>query len=228
MTTLADSRTPVLLGEIMDTIAADEQLHDPRVDALDVYDRRNGVEHARKHLRLPRTFGAMSDVHPSSFGFTRTPLRYRIKRVEEITGYRPLRAVGQAVDGDSVGGVCSGSEFAEPVGPQQYSSRMIDSAKVPGAARAYFDGGDVRGVFTEDAVVRDDGRTYVGIEEIVAWKSAVSTAFTFTQKIESVNTPGSAVVVSVKVEGDFPGSPVQLHHHFTLDGDRISALTVCP
>ncbi|MCD2105730.1 MAG: nuclear transport factor 2 family protein [Rhodococcus sp. (in: high G+C Gram-positive bacteria)] len=105
---------------------------------------------------------------------------------------------------------------------------MTDSAKVPGAARAYFDGGDVRDVFTEDAVVRDDGRTYVGIEEIVAWKSAVSTAFTFTQKIESVNTPGSAVVVSVKVEGDFPGSPVQLHHHFTLDGDRISALTVCP
>ncbi|WP_409334028.1 hypothetical protein, partial [Staphylococcus aureus] len=42
VTTLADSRTPVLLGEIMDTIAADEQLHDPRVDALDVYDRRNG------------------------------------------------------------------------------------------------------------------------------------------------------------------------------------------
>src|SRR3546814_13033009 len=42
VTTLADSRTPVLLGEIMDTIAADEQLHDPRVDALDVYDRPNG------------------------------------------------------------------------------------------------------------------------------------------------------------------------------------------
>jgi hypothetical protein len=34
--------------------------------------------------------------------------------------------------------------------------------------------------------------------------------------------------VSVNVEGDFPGSPIRLHHHFTLDGDRISALTVCP
>ncbi len=72
VTTLADSRTPVLLGEIMDTIAADEQLHDPRVDALDVYDRRNGRTCAKaspftSHIR------AMSDVHPSSFGFTRTP-----------------------------------------------------------------------------------------------------------------------------------------------------------
>ena len=105
---------------------------------------------------------------------------------------------------------------------------MIDSAKVPGAARAYFDGGDARDVFTEDAVVRDDGRTYVGIGEIVAWKSAVSTAFPFTQKIESVHTPGSAVVVTVNDEGNFPGSPIRLHHHFTLDGDRISALTVCP
>ncbi len=65
---------------------------------------------------------------------------------------------------------------------------MIDSAKVPGAARAYFDGGDVRDVFTEDAVVRDDGRTYVGIEEIVAWKSAVSTAFTSPRR-SSRSTP---------------------------------------
>ena len=105
---------------------------------------------------------------------------------------------------------------------------MIDSAKVPGAARAYFDGGDVRGVSPKTQWFVTTAGRMVGIEEIVAWKSAVSTAFTFTQKIESVNTPGSAVVVSVKVEGDFPGSPVQLHHHFTLDGDRISALTVCP
>jgi len=84
VTTLADSRTPVLLGEIMDTIAADEQLHDPRVDALDVYDRRNGSNMRESisvylaHSGDVRRASEQLRIHPNT-------LRYRIKRVEEIT-----------------------------------------------------------------------------------------------------------------------------------------------
>nr|WP_218681294.1 PucR family transcriptional regulator [Rhodococcus qingshengii] len=84
VTTLADSRTPVLLGEIMDTIAADEQLHDPRVDALDVYDRRNGSNMRESisvylaHSGDVRRASKQLRIHPNT-------LRYRIKRVEEIT-----------------------------------------------------------------------------------------------------------------------------------------------
>ena len=84
VTTLADSRTPVLLGEIMDTIAADEQLHDPRVDALDVYDRRNGSNMRESisvylaHSGDVRRASEQLRIHPNT-------LRYRIKRAEEIT-----------------------------------------------------------------------------------------------------------------------------------------------
>jgi DNA-binding PucR family transcriptional regulator len=84
VTTLADSRTPVLLGEIMNAIAADEQLHDPRIDALDVYDRRNGSnmrESVSVYLALSGDVRRASEqlrIHPNT-------LRYRIKRVEEIT-----------------------------------------------------------------------------------------------------------------------------------------------
>ena len=38
----------------------------------------------------------------------------------------------------------------------------------------------------------------------------------------------SAAIVQVKLEGNFPGSPVELHHHFSLAGYKIAALTICP
>lgn len=83
-------------------------------------------------------------------------------------------------------------------------------------------------LFTEDAVVHDDGRTHVGLDAIRAWTDAVASAFTFTRTVTDTTTAGNAVVVRTRVAGDFPGSPVDLHHHFSLDGERISALTICP
>lgn len=42
-------------------------------------------------------------------------------------------------------------------------------------------------------------------------------------------TTGAATVVQLEIAGDFPGSPVNLHHHhFTVVGDRTAALTICP
>jgi hypothetical protein len=74
----------------------------------------------------------------------------------------------------------------------------------------------------------EDGRTHVGLDAIREWTDAVAAAFTFTRTVTDTTTAGNAVVVRTRVAGDFPGSPVDLHHHFSLDGDRISALTTCP
>jgi hypothetical protein len=43
VTTLAESRTAVLLGEILDVVGAHVELHDPRLDALFGYDRKHSV-----------------------------------------------------------------------------------------------------------------------------------------------------------------------------------------
>lgn len=82
-------------------------------------------------------------------------------------------------------------------------------------------------VFTSDAVVHDDGHTHMGINEIAAWANEVATAFTFTRTVISAIVQPNAAVVRVRVKGDFPGSPVELHHHFSLTEDRIAALTIC-
>jgi hypothetical protein len=82
-------------------------------------------------------------------------------------------------------------------------------------------------LFTSDAVVHDHGRTHVGIDAIAAWSNEVASAFTFTRTVISVFVQPNSALVGVLVQGDFPGSPVELHHHFSLADDRIAAFTIC-
>ncbi|WP_424809529.1 PucR family transcriptional regulator [Rhodococcus sp. 27YEA15] len=84
VTTLADSRTAVLLAEILERLGQDEQLRDPRIDALFAYDARNGStmsESVRTYLAFSgdvRRAAERLQIHPNT-------LRYRIRRIEEIT-----------------------------------------------------------------------------------------------------------------------------------------------
>ena len=83
-------------------------------------------------------------------------------------------------------------------------------------------------LFTGDAVVHDEDRTHLGIEAIRSWNAQVATAFTFTRTISEATIRPHAAIVRVHLEGDFPGSPVELHHHFSLADEMITALTICP
>lgn len=85
VTTLTESRTAVLLGEILDLVAAHAELSDPRLDALFDYDREHSSnlrESAETYLAKHgdvRSAASALRVHPNT-------LRYRIRRVEEIIG----------------------------------------------------------------------------------------------------------------------------------------------
>lgn len=85
VTTLAESRTAVLLGEILDLVGTHAELHDPRLDALFDYDREHSshlCESAEMYLAKHgdvRSAASALQVHPNT-------LRYRIRRVEEIIG----------------------------------------------------------------------------------------------------------------------------------------------
>lgn len=85
VTTLAESRTAVLLGEILDLVEQHPELHDPRLDALFEYDTTHAsnlsesAESYLAHYGDVRSAAAAVQVHPNT-------LRYRIRRVEEIVG----------------------------------------------------------------------------------------------------------------------------------------------
>ncbi|MEV0029755.1 helix-turn-helix domain-containing protein [Nocardia sp. NPDC050793] len=85
VTTLAESRTAVLLGEIFDLLATRDDLRDPRVRALFDYDRDHGSQlgesvegYLREHGDVRHAAAALR-VHPNT-------LRYRLRRAESITG----------------------------------------------------------------------------------------------------------------------------------------------
>lgn len=85
VTTLEESRTSVLLGEIVELVANHEQLIDPRIATLRRYDEKNdgvmtqSLEAYLAHFGDVRAAAEVLRVHPNT-------LRYRMKRVEEILG----------------------------------------------------------------------------------------------------------------------------------------------
>ncbi|MEV0247724.1 helix-turn-helix domain-containing protein [Nocardia sp. NPDC050712] len=85
VTTLAESRTAVLLGEILGLLRAEPDLRDPRLDALYDYDSAHSANlgaSVEVYLRAHGDVRAAAQtlrVHPNT-------LRYRIRRAEHVTG----------------------------------------------------------------------------------------------------------------------------------------------
>ncbi|GAA4573174.1 nuclear transport factor 2 family protein [Planotetraspora kaengkrachanensis] len=81
---------------------------------------------------------------------------------------------------------------------------------------------------TEDALITDDGRRYQGADAVRAWNDEASKKVRATYEVKDVADDDGRTLVTVEVGGDFPGSPVVLRFDFTVDGDKISALTIAP
>ena len=97
------------------------------------------------------------------------------------------------------------------------------------AAHDRHDIGAALATFAEDAVVRDEGETWAGTDQIRQWLTKTSSEYTYTRILLGAEPTGTASwVVRTRLEGNFPGSVVDLRYEFTLDGDRIAALTIAP
>lgn len=82
--------------------------------------------------------------------------------------------------------------------------------------------------FTEDAVVRDEANTYTGRSAIRQWKTGVSQKYAYTVEPFSIAREGDRIVVTSRLVGDFPGSPVDLRYFFVLRGEKIAGLEIMP
>jgi ketosteroid isomerase-like protein len=82
--------------------------------------------------------------------------------------------------------------------------------------------------FAPDAVVRDEGKTYVGQDAIRAWKQEAGSAYTYTVEPFAIAREGHKVVVTSHLTGNFPGSPIDLRYLFALDGGLITSLEIIP
>ena len=80
--------------------------------------------------------------------------------------------------------------------------------------------------FTEDAVVVDESQTYTGRDAIRRWKEAATARYKYTSRPFAFEKQGEKTVVTSRLTGDFPGSPVDLRYAFELDRGRIASLKI--
>lgn len=92
--------------------------------------------------------------------------------------------------------------------------------------------GDVEALlacFTNDAEVIDENETYHGHDEIRGWREAVTSKYTYTVTVVSSEVVGATrCIITAQLEGNFPGSRVQLRFRFFLRGGLIAALEIAP
>jgi len=82
--------------------------------------------------------------------------------------------------------------------------------------------------FAAGAVVRDEGKTITGVAAIKAWRIETGEKYHHVVEPLSVSTREGKVVVTGKVSGSFPGSPINLEHIFEIEGGRIVSLEIRP
>lgn len=107
------------------------------------------------------------------------------------------------------------------------------SLNLPKPIADYFAAGkgaaaDAAECFTEDVIVKDEGHTYYGLTAVKKWKAGASKKYTYTSEPFAAKRADGKTVISSRLIGNFPGSPVDLRFFFGLEGDKISFLEIIP
>jgi hypothetical protein len=104
--------------------------------------------------------------------------------------------------------------------------------KLPAPVQTYFDAdkatGDAApiGAFAPDAIVKDEGKTHVGLDAIEAWWRAAKAQYQHTAEPCEMLEERGLTIVRARVIGRFPGSPALLTFAFLLGDGRIAALEI--
>jgi SnoaL-like domain len=94
------------------------------------------------------------------------------------------------------------------------------------AAEQAKDARSLAGCFAEDGTVHDEGRDYHGRAAIQRWKEEADAKYRYALQPISARTEGETTTVLTRLTGDFPGSPVDLNHIFTLSRNEIVSLEI--
>jgi hypothetical protein len=97
---------------------------------------------------------------------------------------------------------------------------------LPKPVAAYFAADVCPECFAPDAVVRDEGKTHQGRAAIQQWQEASAQAYQATNEPVSAESKDGKLIVTSRVSGNFPGSPVNLAFAFRVVEDQIVELEI--
>jgi SnoaL-like domain len=84
----------------------------------------------------------------------------------------------------------------------------------------------VTSCFSRTAVVHDEKRECRGITAIREWAVEVSEKYRPTVEVLGVAERDDRTVVTARVSGNFPGSPVELRYAFAVTSGKIDRLEI--
>ncbi len=108
------------------------------------------------------------------------------------------------------------------------------SAKLPKTVQTYVEAYNARNreeavaCFSDDALVHDEGKDDRGGKEITEWVGETIENFQHLLTPGKVEGDEQKPVVAMTVSGSFPGSPVTLAFHFTMEKEVIAQLIIVP
>ena len=80
--------------------------------------------------------------------------------------------------------------------------------------------------FADNALVHDEDRDYRGLDAIRAWKQEAEAKYQYVMEPLDASVSGNTVKLRARLTGNFPGSPIELDHTFTLANDKIISLEI--
>jgi len=80
--------------------------------------------------------------------------------------------------------------------------------------------------FADSATVRDENETHEGLAAIKEWKAETKRKYQHTIDPLRVVEKVGAFVVTNRLTGNFPGSPIELEFVFTIRNDKIISLEI--
>lgn len=80
--------------------------------------------------------------------------------------------------------------------------------------------------FARDAVVRDEGQTFEGLAAIQEWKTQTRKKYQHRGEPLAYVPTQNGGVVTMRLKGNFPGSPIVVKFDFALKEDMITSLAI--
>jgi hypothetical protein len=106
------------------------------------------------------------------------------------------------------------------------------TVSLPKAVDAYIDGTNahepvlIAQAFAEDGVVHDEAKVHRGRAAITEWARDTVNKYRMTMTPLSAAEKDGKAVVKARVEGTFPGSPIELTFNFEIGDGAIKSLKV--
>jgi ketosteroid isomerase-like protein len=104
--------------------------------------------------------------------------------------------------------------------------------KLPHVIELYIEGKNAYDVeatlacFSEDAVVHDEGKDHRGKPKIKSWiEETIRKYQDQLRPLRAIEQDGE-LVLTAEISGTFDGSPIELDLHFTVESNKIAALSI--